>query len=128
MYLSAQVNNYINLLRSKAYYNDMYIIAAFPYTYSPTRLDRPLITVSPCGIDAKRAGIGADEFYGTYGIRVDVFVPQSSGSPCAEDIIGEIIDDTAELYPLSYEVSEVKAADSISCFTANVKFKHSDII
>lgn len=128
MYLSAQVSSYINLLKSKAYYSDKYVIAAYPYTYSPTRLDRALITVSPCGMDAKRAGIGADSFSAEYGIRVDVFVPQDSGSPCVTDIIDNIIADIAELYPLAYTVSDVTEASSISCFTANVKFTHSGII
>ncbi|MBQ8078035.1 MAG: hypothetical protein IJ235_06605 [Eubacterium sp.] len=128
MYLADEVEKYIAMMKSKDYYSDKYVIAAYPYVYSPTRLDRPLITVSPCGIDANRAGIGADEFFAKYKIRIDVFVPQNGTSPCVSDIIGTILDDAAEFYPLAYSVSEITADDSISCFTACVKLTHSGLI
>ena len=118
MYLADEVEKYIAMMKSKDYYSDKYVIAAYPYVYSPTRLDRPLITVSPCGIDANRAGIGADEFFAKYKIRIDVFVP----------LIGTILDDAAEFYPLAYSVSEITADDSIACFTACVKLTHSGLI
>ena len=128
MYLADEVEKYILMMKSKEYYDDKYVIAAYPYVYSPTRLDRPLITVSPCGIDANRAGIGADEFFAKYKIRIDVFVPQKDGTPCVNDIISTILADAAGFFPLAYSVSEITSDGSISCFTANIKFTHSGLI
>ncbi|MBQ9517422.1 MAG: hypothetical protein IJR60_05040 [Eubacterium sp.] len=128
MYLTDEVNSYIALLKSKPYYADKYVIAAYPYAYSPTRLDRPLIAVSPGGIEAKCAGIGSDTYCATYGIRVDVFVPQSSGTPCVSDVITKIVDDAKELCPIAYTSSEITAENSISCFKSRIMFKHSGTV
>ena len=128
MYLSDTVNACIAKLKSRSPLRNNYIIAAFPFSYSPTVPDKPIITVSPAGMNAKKSAIGQSRLCGSFSIRFDVFVPYSAESPCTSDIIEQIIIATADFYPDEIEVSEIVPKDSVGCYTASIIIKYNAMV
>lgn len=118
MYISNEINAVIDALKSSSTLSDTYIIAAFPYTYKPTRLDKCVLTVSPHSLDVKTEGIGENHYYGDVGIRVDAFVPQDAGSPCVTDILGNVTNVLSAFYPNEIKMSGIKVRNDLECFTA----------
>lgn len=121
MYLTNETASILQLLKSNEALADTHIIKAYPYVNKPTRLKKPVLCVAPGGMEADHIAIGQKQYLGSYSIIVSVFVPHSLGSPVADKTLEAVIQSLSTTGFHRLQVSDIRTADAIDCFTATCK-------
>lgn len=125
MFLTDELDAFIERLKISPLLESTNIIKAYPYVMKPTRLDNVVITVSPAGIDGKSTSIGDENIFAYYTIDADIFVPQELGSPKMGEYIQAVLSSQISSAPCGIAASGVKANDKISCFTVKCSFTYN---
>ena len=128
MYFANLIEQFIGLLNSLDYEGDVKVIAAFPFAYKPTLLDKIIVTVAPYGIDVENIELGEAKVYGDVSIQISVFVPQDMGSPCMVNTLDTILGCLTGLKPSRITINSIQQWDNLSCFCANCIFTYKSEI
>ena len=124
MYLSAETDAIYRLLSESEALAGTHIIKAYPYVNKPTRLKKPVVCISPSGLEAGRCTVGQKQYLGSYSITVSVFVPHSLGSPVADKTLEAVICLLGKTGFHRLQVSDIGSMDAIDCFTADCKAEY----
>ncbi len=125
MYLRSECEEIVNLLKGSDGLSECYIILAYPYAKKPTRLTKPIIAVSPAGLDGGAAEIGEERYFGEYTVSAEIYLPQPLGSPAAYDIAERVINAMLALSPVRIKLGEIERADALDCFRLGCAFSFS---
>lgn len=128
MYLSSETEAVFRLLKDNEALADTHIIKAYPYVNKPTRLKKPVLCVAPGGLEATHLSLGQEQYLGSYGIVISVFVPHSLGSPTADKTLDAVIQSLRSTDFHRLQVSEISSVDAIDCFTAVCKAEYRSTI
>ena len=128
MYLSDIISGFVESLNALEYSENVKVIAAFPFAYKPTLLDKVLVAVSPYGMDVENIEIGTPLMYGDISIQLAVFVPQDMGSPCMVDTLDTILSFLSELKASRITVNSIQRWDNLSCYCAKCIFTYKNKI
>lgn len=122
MYLRSECEALLNLLKESGELGGCYIILAYPFAKKPTRLTKPIIAVSPAGLEGKAAEIGEERYFGEYTLCADIYLPQQLGSPAAYDIAERVIGAALSLNPIRIKLAEIESDDALDCFRVGCAF------
>ena len=125
MFLQAELNRAYEALKASEELSDFSIIKAYPYVKKPTILQSTVITICPAASNLKSVSLGSEELFGTYGIYVDVFIPQQEGSPCDNTAVEGITEALLPLGAVKVSISDVEREDVLNAFCVRCLFEFS---
>ena len=125
MCLDNELDAFIERLKTSEALGDAKIIKAYPYVLKPTKLKNTVIAVSPSEISAQSISLGQENFFASYVIDADIYVPVELGSPKIWEYIRGILLSQMNSFPSSVSVSKVTAEDRLSCCTAKCSITYN---
>lgn len=115
-------DEFINTLRLSGILADVKIIEAYPNLTKPTRLSKPVVSVSACNMDLSVNGIGEDNFAGEYAVNVNIYIAKELGAYNPAEIFGRICKAADNLLISGVKADDVKFDRTSDCFVLKSVF------
>ncbi|MCD7797422.1 MAG: hypothetical protein LUG95_07490 [Clostridiales bacterium] len=90
MNMSAMLDDFVELMRSDSYFDDVKIVRAYPFTIRLTMLKESIVAVGFSNIEIEPYSVGGNDGCGKVKLFADIYVPLDDMSKRTNEILTHI--------------------------------------